>query len=242
MRIWIDNRRLGAHDLSISEVVAALHVDASTTASAYSWGARSGWTLTDAMRRAQSGLRVPLTFDPPAGGIPGGSLDTLHSRKIPAARLWLPSGSPTHADSTALLFRLTRELSNAPHAPSFENPLQATIRQRVTRDARAARPSAARSEANEAHEGGYGTYLGTVPGFAKGQNGALVRDIQPGSPAAKAGLLPGDLIVEIDGEPVTDLRALAKALRAHKPGDTVPIVVDRGDKRVTVEATLEAPR
>jgi Tol biopolymer transport system component len=223
-------------------LAAALHVDASADGLARTWGARSGWTFTEALRRAQSGLNVPLAFDPPPSAAPGGSLDTLHAREVPAMRLWLPTDAPDRADSAALLFRLLRELADAPHAPAFSNPLQATLRQRAAREARTARPSAAAAAAERAHSGGYGTYLGTVPGFAKDQAGALVREVQPGSPAATAGVLPGDLIVALDGQPIADLRALAAALRAHEPGDTVPIVVERGGSRITLNATLEEPR
>ena len=94
----------------------------------------------------------------------------------------------------------------------------------------------------KAHSGGYGTYLGTIPGFAEDQSGALVREVQPGSPALDAGLRAGDVIVGMDGAPIADLRALAEALRAHAPGDVVALEVVRDGETVRLEATLAAPR
>jgi putative serine protease PepD len=65
--------------------------------------------------------------------------------------------------------------------------------------------------------------------------------IVPGGPAEEAGLQPGDLIVAIDGEPVTDSSELIVAIRSRQPGDDVRLTVRRdGDEReytVTLGAT-----
>lgn len=65
----------------------------------------------------------------------------------------------------------------------------------------------------------------------------------PGSPAAKAGLKKGDIIVEIDGQPVAWQAQMRHALAPHYAGDKVPVVVKRGDERVrvTVELAAEIP-
>jgi S1-C subfamily serine protease len=84
-------------------------------------------------------------------------------------------------------------------------------------------------------------YLGSVPDMAGGDvSGQRISDVTPGSPGHKAGLRAGDVIVEFGGKAVTDLQSYSDALSAHKPGDTVTIVVIRGERRMTLTATLGA--
>jgi hypothetical protein len=90
--------------------------------------------------------------------------------------------------------------------------------------------------------GGYGPYFGSVPDFRDDLKGVLFADVQNNSPAAKAGLKQGDLLVEFDGKPVENLYDFTYALRAKKVGDVVPIVVKRGNEMVKVNVTLEARR
>jgi putative serine protease PepD len=63
--------------------------------------------------------------------------------------------------------------------------------------------------------------------------------ITPGGPADKAGIRPGDLIVEFEGRPVTDPDELIVAIRAQRPGDTVTLTVRRGDEEREVRLTLD---
>ena len=98
------------------------------------------------------------------------------------------------------------------------------------------RPSAAGSG------GGYGPYFGSVPDFRDDLKGVLFADVQNNSPAAKAGLKQGDLLVEFDGKPIENLYDFTYALRSKKPGDVVSIVVKRNSQSVKVDVTLEARR
>ena len=61
--------------------------------------------------------------------------------------------------------------------------------------------------------------------------GALVADLWPGGPAARAGLRQGDVVVQADGKPVVDAGALNFAVRNHRPGETLALVVQRADGR-----------
>ncbi|MCD6500918.1 trypsin-like peptidase domain-containing protein [bacterium] len=62
--------------------------------------------------------------------------------------------------------------------------------------------------------------------------------IVPGSQAEKAGLREGDIILEVDGEKITLQNSLAKIIRAYNPGDKLVLKILRGDKEITIEATL----
>ena len=68
--------------------------------------------------------------------------------------------------------------------------------------------------------------------------GILVRVVEEDSPAAKAGLKEGDLIVEVDGREVTDVDALQEALEAARSGGTVRLKVLRGAEERTVDVSL----
>jgi Peptidase family M28/PDZ domain len=85
---------------------------------------------------------------------------------------------------------------------------------------------------------GYGAYLGTVPDMTDTPGGVRLSAVRSGSPAEQAGLRGDDIITRIGDMDVPDLQAMTDALRAHKPGDVVDIVIRRGDSTATVRATL----
>ncbi len=80
------------------------------------------------------------------------------------------------------------------------------------------------------------TYLGVE--IADAQNGAGIVAVQPGSPAAKAGLQPNDVITKFNNTTITGSSDLQQAVRSQKPGDTVTLTVDRNGNPVTVKVTL----
>jgi hypothetical protein len=90
--------------------------------------------------------------------------------------------------------------------------------------------------------GGYGPYFGSVPDFRDDLKGVLFSDVQNNSPAAKAGLKAGDLMVEFDGKQILTLSDYAYALRTKKPGDIVAVIVKRNGQDVKTDVTLEARR
>lgn len=90
--------------------------------------------------------------------------------------------------------------------------------------------------------GGYGPYFGSVPDFRDDLKGVLFADVQANSPAGKAGLKQGDLMVEFDGKAIENLYDFTYALRAKKVGDIVPVVIKRNGETLTVNVTLEARR
>ncbi|GAB3266517.1 S1C family serine protease [Arthrobacter pigmenti] len=91
-------------------------------------------------------------------------------------------------------------------------------------------------------------YLGLVPRTLTPQiasqlgleqeNGVVVLSVQPGTPAAEAGLEAGDLLVSLDGEELQTSEDLLAALRSLNPGDTITAEVVRDGQTETVEITL----
>jgi len=95
-----------------------------------------------------------------------------------------------------------------------------------------------RAQGDPALTVGYGAYLGTVPDMAGTPGGVRLTAVRAGSPAEQAGLKSDDIITRIGDRDIPDLQAMTDALRAHRPGDVVDIVVRRGDSTKTVRATL----
>jgi hypothetical protein len=89
---------------------------------------------------------------------------------------------------------------------------------------------------------GYGPYFGSIPDFTELPNGVRFADVREGSPAGKAGLKGGDILVEFGGKPIQNLYDFTYALRARKPGDEVEVKVLRGNQTVTAKVLLVARR
>src|SRR5947208_2974256 len=70
--------------------------------------------------------------------------------------------------------------------------------------------------------------------------GALVTQVEPDSPAAKAGLKNGDVIVGLDGKPLSDSGELQVQVGQKQPGTTIHLDLMRNGKSETVPITLEA--
>ena len=87
---------------------------------------------------------------------------------------------------------------------------------------------------------GYGPYFGTIPDFGEYEGtGVLLSGVRPDSPAEKAGIRGGDVLVRFGGIPIANLYDFTYALRDKKPGDVVEVEVERDGEVVTVVATLE---
>jgi S1-C subfamily serine protease len=80
-------------------------------------------------------------------------------------------------------------------------------------------------------------FLGIRHGQADGE-GVAVAGVRAGSPAERAGMRAGDAVRTVAGEPVDSIEELCRALAEHSPGETVPVVVGRDERRVTLRARL----
>ncbi|MCR6648391.1 MAG: trypsin-like peptidase domain-containing protein [Cellulomonas sp.] len=85
---------------------------------------------------------------------------------------------------------------------------------------------------------GVGLDDGTATADGVTRAGAVVKQVNEGSPAADAGLQVGDVVVGIDGDAVGGAESLTAFVRAHASGDKVTLTVVRDDKAIDVEVTL----
>lgn len=81
------------------------------------------------------------------------------------------------------------------------------------------------------------------PGLSEGldvdtESGAVVREVMAGSPAEEAGIEPGDIIVEMNGEPIDGIADLRNKVALLRVGSPARIVLIREGRRQTVNATI----
>ncbi len=81
-------------------------------------------------------------------------------------------------------------------------------------------------------------YVGTVPDFSYTDAGYKISGVQAGSPAEKAGILAGDIMVKFGDAVINNLYDYTAALGNYKPGQEVEVVVKRGTEEITVKVLL----
>lgn len=78
-----------------------------------------------------------------------------------------------------------------------------------------------------------------MPELPEGIDGAvIVSEVLEDTPAAEAGLQPGDLIIAIDGDAVEEIEAFVAEMQSRKPGDKVAFTIIREGEETEVEITL----
>jgi serine protease Do len=85
--------------------------------------------------------------------------------------------------------------------------------------------------------GQLGTYFG-----APDSEGVLVREVRPGTPAEKAGIKAGDIIFEVDDQPVKTVNQLRERLRGKREQKTVALGIVRKGSSMSVNVEIETPK
>jgi Peptidase family M28/PDZ domain/PA domain len=89
---------------------------------------------------------------------------------------------------------------------------------------------------------GFGVYLGTIPDYSEQGEGVTLSGVREGSPAEKAGLRAGDVIVQFGGKAVKNVYDYTYALRDARAGEPVEVVVLRKGERQTLSVIPEKRR
>jgi acetylornithine deacetylase/succinyl-diaminopimelate desuccinylase-like protein len=168
------------------------------------------------------------------GGFGPSDHSSFYARKIPVLHLFTGSHSDYHrptdtadklnydgmARITHLVAEIVRELATAAERPQY---IEVASKQ-------------------FAGGGGDRPYFGSIPDFGRPGKGYAISGATKDSPAARGGLKGGDVIVRLGASAVTGLEDFDSALRKHKAGDKVPVVVLRDGVEVPLEVVLDPPK
>ena len=206
----------------------------------YIGGVGTGSTFAATLTKAESGF--PFHVENSAGGYASSDHTSFVAKQIPVLFFFSGLHSDYHRPSD------TWDKINAPDAARL---LDMVARVLLGIDESTEKPQfVAVVEHENPHEGvassggggGYGPYFGSIPDFGQVEKGVRFSDVQPGSPAAKAGLKGGDVLVKFGEKAITNLYDFTDALRASKVGDVVEVTVQRDGKPVKTSVTLEQRR
>ena len=215
-------------ELPLNQAVAMINLDMigrMRDSRLYIGGSGSGSNLRPMLERILPAHQLKVDY---SGGSSEGSSDhtSFTAHQVPAlfffsglhgdyhkpGDTWDKIDAPAAARLLELVAAVMRDLRDTAERPAFVKVAPATGHG---------------SDPGGAPVSGYGPWFGSVPDFAEGITGVKFADVSAGSPAAKAGLKAGDIMVEFDGKPIQNLYDFTYALRGKKPGDQVNVKVLR---------------
>ena len=198
----------------------------------YIGGVGTGSTFKTVLEQAQKD--APFKIEYSAGGTSSSDHTSFVTHKIPAlfffsglhsdyhkpSDTWDKINAPSAARLLDMVESVTVQLANAPDAPVFQ--------------------VVAEDKASSGSGGsGYGPYFGSIPDFGQTEKGVKFSDVKVNSPAAKAGLKAGDVLIQFADKPINNLYDFTDALRRSKVGDVVEVKVLRDGQLLTVSVKLE---
>jgi len=198
----------------------------------YVGGVGTGSTLKAAVEQAQSNSGFKIEYSP--GGYSSSDHTSFVAKKIPVLFFFSGLHSDYHKPSD------TWEKINPESAAKLLDVVGATGEQLADAEDRPAFIVVAEDKPPGGSGGsGYGPYFGSIPDFGQVETGVRFSDVKPGSPAAKAGLKAGDILVQFGDKPIKNLYDFTDALRRSKVGDVVEVKVLRDGQPVTASVKLE---
>ncbi|MGB2628959.1 MAG: M28 family peptidase [Candidatus Acidiferrum sp.] len=201
----------------------------------YVGGVGTGSTFAKVLGQAETGCS--LKFEASQGGYASSDHTSFVSKRIPVLFFFSGLHSDYHKPSDTwekinpnsavellnVVAKITVAIADEPEKPAFV----------VVAD------SNPHGGSGTGGGGGYGPAFGSIPDFGQTENGVKFSDVKPGSPAAKAGLRAGDVLIQFGDKPIKNLYDFTDALRRSKVGDVVPVTVLRDGKELKVSVTLE---
>lgn len=197
----------------------------------YIGGVGTGSTFKAVLDQAQK--EAPFKIESSAGGYSSSDHTSFVTKKIPVLFFFSGLHSDYHKPSD------TWDKINGPSAARLLDMVESVALQLANTDQPPAFQVVAEEKPLVGGAGGYGPYFGSVPDFGQVENGVKFSDVRPNSPAAKAGLKAGDILVQFGDKPIKNLYDFTDALRRSKVGDLVEVKVIRDGQPVTANVKLE---
>ncbi len=198
----------------------------------YIGGVGTGSTLKAVVEEAQANSGFKIEYSP--GGYSSSDHTSFVAKKIPVLFFFSGLHSDYHKPSD------TWDKINPQSAARLVDVVAATGEELADASDRPAFIVVAEERpVGGSGGGGYGPYFGSIPDFGQVENGVKFSDVKPGSPAAKAGLKAGDILVQFGGKPIKNLYDFTDALRGSKIGEVVEVKVLRDGQPMTVSVKLE---
>ena len=230
---WVNNPTL-----PLDRAIAMINMDMIGRVSGskvYIGGTGTGSTFDPMLKRLITGFDFKIDFS--AGGYSSSDHTSFVAKGVPV--LFFFSG--LHAD-----YHKPSDTWDKIDAVSAARVVDLVYDVTVDLDAAADRPKFVKV-AEPASPGGrpgsgYGPYFGSIPDFGPVETGVKFSDVRPGSPAEKAGLRGGDILIRFGDKPIANLYDFTFALRGSKVGDVVEVRVLRDGKEITAKVKLEQRR
>ena len=197
----------------------------------YIGGVGTGSTFKSVLDQAEKD--TPFKFESSPGGYSSSDHTSFVTKKIPVLFFFSGLHSDYHKPSD------TWDKINGTSAARLLDMVESVAVQLANTDQPPAFQVVAEEKPLAGGAGGYGPYFGSVPDFGQVENGVKFSDVRPNSPAAKAGLKAGDILVQFGDKPIKNLYDFTDALRRSKVGDVVEVKVLRSGQPLTASVKLE---
>jgi hypothetical protein len=171
-------------------------------------------------------LNPGFTYTKRPGSPPYSDNDSFYRKKIPVLFFWTDTHEDYHKPSD------TSEKINVKGMRKITDLAEKVVAH-LASDSN--RPEYVTVASSMKMGGPKGPRLGIVPNYDEGQEGVVVGGLTDGGAAAKAGIKPGDRIVQIAGRPVTNIRTYMVIMADQKTGQAMEVVVIRNTDKVKLK-------
>ena len=195
-------------------------------------GVGTGSTFKPVLEQAQKD--APFKIEYSASGYAASDHTSFVTKKIPSLFFFSGLHSDYHKPSDTW-----DKINSASAARLLDMVASVAVQLADAQDAPAFQVVAEDKPTGGGGGGGYGPYFGSIPDFGQTENGVKFSDVKPNSPAAKAGLKAGDILIQFGDKPIKNLYDFTDALRRSKVGDVVEVKVLRDGQPITASVKLE---